>query len=63
MFPVNDSVDNEFHYAVMLVYFEVRNSTQCYAAAHATTRLSIHMSGDHSVLLVPERRGKVKALD
>ena len=33
MFPVNDSVDNEFNYAVMSVYFEVRNCTQCYAAA------------------------------
>ena len=32
--PVNDSVDNKFYYAVMSVYFEVRNCIQCYAAAH-----------------------------
>ena len=47
MFPVNDSVDNEFNYAIMSVYFEMRNCTQCYAAAHLTC-LSIHMSGKRS---------------
>ena len=29
MFLVNDSVDNEFHYVVKSVYFEVHNCTQC----------------------------------
>ena len=47
MFPVNDSVDNEFNYTVMSVYFEVRNCTQCYAAAHVMCS-SIHMSGKRS---------------
>ena len=31
------SVDNEFHYVVTSVHFDVRNCTQCYAAAHVTT--------------------------
>ena len=55
MFPVNDSVDNEFNYAVMSVYFEVLNCTRCYTAAHLTC-LSIHMHVSQTKRKGEERR-------